>query len=168
MNIYLKKVLLLGSILCILASNVGSVFAMQEESQPVLMQIGQQIKIEDFTLVSGKSAPFKNGKPTILWFFLSITLPKNFELSLPVLEEVGKVQGDSINIFAVGDTFSQEFVDEIANKYQYSGAFLRGNKNLNYTWCYPSILIFDKQGFLRYRITEKLTAEQLSSLLEQL
>jgi hypothetical protein len=133
---------------------------------PPLLEIGEKLKVDDFQVVNDEPIRLENGKPTMLWFYLSITLNEHFVSMLPVLESLGKNRGVNVYPVCVGD--SKELINETMKKYHYSMPVLKTHNNLRYSWVFPCIAIFDEQGILRYRSSDDIDIKKLEGIIDGL
>ncbi|HML88852.1 MAG TPA: hypothetical protein PKA28_10440 [Methylomusa anaerophila] len=162
----LRKLLLIGLIGIFFFCGAGTLClsSQQPGQSPRLMKVGEKISVEDFRGAAGEAVRIEPGKPTVLWFCISITMPESFESALPMLDSLAERRGDKVNVYPIFGGCSKVFIDEKIAMYHYTRPVLTTNKYLNYTYGYPAVLIFDKEGVLRYRGEIELTDRILDTL----
>lgn len=134
---------------------------------PPLMNNGTAIKQELFSTIDGQDVLVTYNNPTVLLFWATFNLDKTLGNKLTVLQNVYDEMKEQANFYTVnfGD---HKTVAEILERHHSTVPALLDKNGvfLRYSRSFPSIVIIDKNGVIRYRPSAALTAETLKNLIE--
>lgn len=148
--------------------NLSFVPPVQKHFEPKTIKLGTVLTKEKFKDLDDNDVEIVyGGKPTVLLFWLSITTPENLEKYMGVMEESVRKNGNKANFYTVVASGKKEFVLKVLDEHHSTIPALVGSEVfLNYSLAFPSIVIIDAQGVLRYRPVAA-NPEELQRLLDE-
>lgn len=139
----------------------------QQHFQPKTMKLGTVLTKEEFKDLDGNGIEITyRDKPTVLLFWMNFSQPKTLEKYIAVMEESFSRNREKANFYTVVNTTKKEFVLRVLEEHNSTILpLVDTGVSLNYTLSFPSIVIIDAQGVLRYRPVSA-NSEELQRLLD--
>ncbi|VBB05688.1 alkyl hydroperoxide reductase subunit c/ thiol specific antioxidant [Lucifera butyrica] len=135
---------------------------------PPFMNNGTVIKQEIFGTMDGQDFLVKyNSKPTVLLFWADFNLDQTLGKELNILQKAYEDMNDKANFYTVNFS-NHKMARKILDRHQSTVPALidKNGVYLQYSRAFPSIIIIDKNGVIRYRPDAISTAEALEKLIE--
>ena len=125
----------------------------QKGKSPQSIKIGETLAKEKFKDLAGNDFEIKYyGKPTVIFFWLDISLPETLARDMAIIEESYQKNKSKVNYYTVVGAKKKEFVLKTLgeDKCTVPTLFDTGVA-LNYTFVFPSVVLVDAQGVFCFR-----------------
>lgn len=139
---------------------------------PPSMNIGDIVTEEHFYDFENNFRNIKyNEKPTILLFWAGFNSSQTLDKTMPVIQSAYESRGSQANFYIINFSDNPTHVQETLDSYNITVPTLFDKyqeANLRYTHSFPSFIIIDQNGVVRYRPYKFINSGQLENIIDSL
>lgn len=140
-----------------------------ENTPPALLKIGDSIEGDEFQKGDGSFFRIEySQKPTLLWFWADFTQKSMLIELLSVVQAIYENRGDQINIYTVNISGKWQTIADTMSNYSCTVPALKSQNYLRYSRGFPSVVIIDQNGIVRFREIGSMNIDELQALIDSI
>ena len=136
---------------------------------PKLINIDEKVPVDVFRDLEGYPVRLEyKGKPTVIFYWMSFTNENFLNEMIPVMQKVYEAKGNKANFYTINGSGDRRSTMNKLDQYYTSFPTLVGGDFLQYSRSFPTLVIINENGVLRYRPNKFPTAEELEEVLDKI
>ncbi len=136
---------------------------------PDLLDIGAKVPNDVFRDLEGNALRLDYvGKTTAIFYWMGFTNDKFLDEMMPFMQKIYEEKGEKVNVYTINGSGSRRLTMNTLDRYYTSFPTLLGGEFLQYSRSFPSFIVIDGNGILRYRTSSFQNLDELDSNLTQI